>query len=445
MGSVTDKQDSAVQLKAHILERAKLFLHEAKEDLQHDSRWLEKNLKIQVVSSISLRRVLKGQNMSHTEKRAAHLDESGHGCTLYVLAGKDTDTYQISQSICKVLLVRGSQRSYLTFESFLNLSLYQLRSRGYNVERILRAKAAEQRFAEGERKKQLEIEQRQLREQEEQWKRQHPVPSTARESQSKMPGAFGNDDALDEGGPNPHASPKHRAKGLFSGLKNRLGLGDNGEVQQQLQNFLGGNSSHGQPGDSRETGPPAYDDVTKPPKPTTELVSSPHAIQQNLMNAIQASRAHNSAKLFSPPTTNTVKEQTTYCDSTPLMNIAFLADAANGTRIYLSKTAVTPATEFLAENSSALNSFAFLLHELAEIYNLPKTALHIFYDEQGSTIAFNSNGSLFTNFRFFAQLHQQKMTGEGRVEAASYWWVVLAHELAHNIVKEHGSNHSYYT
>ena len=73
---------------------------------------------------------------------------------------------------------------------------------------------------------------------------------------------------------------------------------------------------------------------------------------------------------------------------------------------------------------------------------------HIFYDEQGGTIAFNSNGSVFCNFRFYNQLHAPKMESspvEGRVDAASYWWIVIAHELAHNLVKEHNAEHSFYT
>ena len=139
------------------------------------------------------------------------------------------------------------------------------------------------------------------------------------------------------------------------------------------------------------------------------------------------------------------KEQASYCDSTPESNITFLADTANGMRIFVSKTLSSP-TAFLAQNSSALNSFAGLISDIADIYNLPRKALHIFSDDAGGTIAFNSNGSIFCNFRFFAQLHQRKMvSGEGRVEAASYWWVVIAHELAHNLVKAHSAEHSFYT
>jgi hypothetical protein len=34
---------------------------------------------------------------------------------------------------------------------------------------------------------------------------------------------------------------------------------------------------------------------------------------------------------------------------------------------------------------------------------------------------------------------------DGKADAAVWWWVVLAHELAHNLVEVHNSEHSYYT
>jgi hypothetical protein len=74
--------------------------------------------------------------------------------------------------------------------------LIQLRSRGYNVERILRAKAAEQRIAEEERKKQLEAEQRELREQEQQWRQQDQPTEVQAKTKTKspaIPGGFGSD------------------------------------------------------------------------------------------------------------------------------------------------------------------------------------------------------------------------------------------------------------
>ena len=461
LGRPIADQKAVVKLRSHILERAKLFLHEcARENIKHDSRWLEKNLSLQVVHSISLRRSLRGHAQSHTQKRSAAVTHERHaGWTLFITEGRH-DLYQISLAICPILLERPHQQSFLTFETFLNLNLIELRSRGYNVERILRAKAAEARIAEGERRKQMESEQAQLREQEEQWRQQQSqavVPAAAREDRRKstqvsMPGAFGSDSP--ENSPEPTRAGR---RGLFSGLTRKLGLDTNGEAQQQLQNFLGGGSgshSHEEAEPQRQSDrPPPYDEANKGGMTKagreggTEPVSSPAAVQQNLLNAIQSSRAHDSSTLFSPPTTQTIKEQASYCDSTSAQNITFLADASNGTRIFVSK-AISSPTVFLSQNVFALNSFAILLHEIGDVYALPRKALHIFYDEIGGTIAFNSNGSIFCNFRFFAQLHQNKIgsgTGEGRVEAGAYWWIVIAHELAHNLVKEHNAEHSFYT
>lgn len=453
-----EKQDTAVKLRSHILERTKLFLHESPRDnIKHDARWLEKNLSVQVVSSITRRRSLRGHTLSHTEKQSAAVsNERGGGGTLYVTTGQ-TDTFQISRAISKLLLQRPSQQAAITLESFLTLNLLQLRSRGYNVERILRAKAAEQRIAEEERKKQLETEQNHIREQEQQWEQANvATPVAARDKGPNMPGSFGSDspEHNSELQPIQPAEPPRKSRGLFSGLRSKFGL-DNSETQQQMQTFLGEGSSNAPPPPQQgqlKDGPPTYDDVTKPKG--AEVVSSPHAVQQNLVNAIQSSRAHDSSTLFSPPTTKTVKEQSTYCDSTSAHNITYLADTSNGMRIFITKTLSSP-TNFLSQSSSALNNFAALLVEVATVYNLPRKALHIFYDESGGTIAFNSNGSIFCNFRFFSQLHQSRMDTErnngaqnlaaARVEATAYWWIVIAHELAHNLVKEHNSEHSFYT
>ena len=354
LGQPSEKQGTAVKLRSHVLERSKLFLHEfSREAIKHDSRWLDKNLSLQVVSSISLRRSLHGHSLSHTEKRSAAVTNERHkGWTLFVAEG-GYDSYQISLAICKLLLERPSQQSYLTFETFLTLNLLQLRSRGYNVERILRAKAAEQRIAEEERRKQLEAEQALIKEQEEQWRQQSQIaaPAAAREerrnsSHVAMPGSFGSDSP--ENSPEPVRN--RRPRGIFSGLTRRLGLdSSSGEMQQQLQNFLGGSHSHSHDDEHEPSSgnPPTYEEANKRgisqgAAGGTEQVSSPAAVQQNLLNAIKSSRAHDSSTLFAPPTTQTIKEQASYCDSTPAQNITFLADASNGTRIFVSKTLSSP-------------------------------------------------------------------------------------------------------
>ncbi|KAJ5033403.1 uncharacterized protein L3040_008520 [Drepanopeziza brunnea f. sp. 'multigermtubi'] len=452
-------QDTGTKLRTHVLERAKLFLHETpRENIKHDGRWLEKNLWVQIVSSINLRRSLRGHSLSHNEKRSAAVQhEKRTGWTLFVTAG-NYDTYQISQAVCKLLLDRPNQSTYLTFEQFLNLSLHQLRARGYNVERILRAKAAEQRMAEEDRKKQMAIEQQQIKEQEALWQKQNQSQMIAaaagrEENVPNMPGAFGSDSP--DNSPIRQADQKSRGGGssIFSAFTKKLGLDSRNstsssggsEVQEQLQSFLGGGT--GNDGSSSQPPPPPYDGTG-----ATEKVSNPAEIQQNLHNAIQSSRPYNSSTLFSPPETQAIKEQATYCDSTPAQNIIFLADASNGMRIFVSKTMSADPGTFLAANVSALNTFSLILQDVCDVYALPRKAMHIFHDESGGTIAFNSGGAIFCNFRFFSQLHEKKIqegsggeNGEAKGEAGVYWWVVIAHELAHNIVKEHDARHSFYT
>ena len=48
------------------------------------------------------------------------------------------------------------------------------------------------------------------------------------------------------------------------------------------------------------------------------------------------------------------------------------------------------------------------------MFNIAPQALHIFYDTQGATIAFNSGGSLFFNYHWFEQLHLPNFCNQPR-------------------------------
>lgn len=51
----------------------------------------------------------------------------------------------------------------------------------------------------------------------------------------------------------------------------------------------------------------------------------------------------------------------------------------------------------------SLARFIYTVRPLQEVYTLPPTSLHIFYDRAGDLIAFNRNASLFLNLRYFEQ------------------------------------------
>ncbi|KAK4155493.1 hypothetical protein C8A00DRAFT_31732 [Chaetomidium leptoderma] len=463
VGPRTRNQDGAAWLRKHVFERSKLFLHEYSKDkrdaIKHDTRWLEKNLQVLSVSALGLRRSLKGHPKSHQEKRSAASSNTASGWMLYVAAEDKPDMYQVGQAICQLLLNRPNQHAYFFFEPFLKLGLLDLRARGYNVNRILRAKAAEARLVEEERRKALEAEQQRIQEREKEWAAQtrNQDAMTPERTRDRMPGSF--DDSPETGHhalPPPPPEEQQRPRGgggggLFSTLSRRLGFDTTNDdpppssSQSDLDKFL----------------PPPPMDQTKPllPDKTTSTtsttkddgrVTSPATIHQNLLNAINSTRAHDSATLFAPPHQTEVKEQATYCDSTPAQNIVFAAEAPRGMRVFLARDLAGHDNHghFVAAHVEGIARFEGLLRDVGAVYGLSERVLHIFYDDKGGTIAFNSGGSVFCNLRFWEQLHHHHVQGgggQGRVEAATWWWVVVAHELAHNLVGVHGAEHSYYT
>lgn len=450
IGPHSDKQKAALSLRKHVVERSKIFLFEytnyRRDAIKHDVRWLDKNLTVHIVRSVALRRTLKGQYQTHTEKRSAASEKTSNGWVLYVSDESKPDMYQIGQAICQMLLNRPNQQAYLFFEPFLTLDLYGLRNRGYNVDRILRAKAAEARIAEEERRKALEEEQRQIKEREEQWGAEAKAAEAAREATRipeplgpTMPGSW---DSPEETKRSPEQQAR-KSRGLFSNISRRLGFESDqheDESHKELDKFLDRpREIEASGGSSSNTG--------KKPQQDEGRVTSPALVQQNLLNAIKSTRAYGSDSVFSEPKVNEVKEQATYCDKTPAQNITFIAETSNGMKIFFSKDVKDPGS-FLSKHLNNLNVFSSMLIEVGNTYSMSPKVLHIFYDEAGGTIAFNTGGSIFCNFRFFLQLHAAQIegrSGQAKAEAATWWWVVLAHELAHNLVSLHNADHSYYT
>lgn len=388
------------------------------------------------------------------------------GHTLYIAAdqGKKPDLYQVGQAVCTLILTRHDQRSYFFFEPFLKLNLLDLRARGYNVDRILRAKAEEARIAEEERRRALEAEEQRIKEREAEWARQS---NTAKEAENNtphtpkqhspglpgaMPGAFGSDSPELEP-PVPPKESSRRSRGFFSNISRRFGIEKDEEAEEQMKKLL----TSPEPKDPA----PAQDRApaqgqSGPPKPQgpgdSGRVTSPAVVQNNLLQAIRSTRPHDSSSVFSQPQTQEVKEQATYCDSQPAQNIVFAAQAPRGMKVYLHKNITMDHITFLGQNSEAISRFENLLRDIADIYGISPSAMQIHFDEEGPCIAFNTKGSIFCNMRFFLQLHYNKIRDNvgrraagSRVEATVWWFVVVAHELAHNLVAAHDANHSYYT
>jgi hypothetical protein len=68
---------------------------------------------------------------------------------------------------------------------------------------------------------------------------------------------------------------------------------------------------------------------------------------------------------------------------------------------------VSDPTSILTTKREPLARFIHVIRPLAQVYTLPLTTLHIFYDVAGDLIAFNRNASIFLNLRYFEAWRKQ--------------------------------------
>lgn len=440
-------QKPAEKLQKQILERSTLFLHEQPPDtIKHDAKWLEKNLRVQLVSSISLRRSLRGRNISHTEKRTAVVTAVNREYTLWITGAKP-DFYQVSQALVHILLARPKLHSAITLEMLLKTDLLELRARGFNVSRILRQKAAEARLAENKRQQELEEQRKRIEEEEKAYTASQEKAQG--HQRQELPGGFPTS-------PSQHGGDSRQKDvhigdwdggrsggGLISNLSKQFGWGN-----RHIQSMLGNDTEVG-PGTQKTItngdSPPPYQYNQQDVKTQEDAVAAPHRLRENLLSAVKKTRPHNSSDIFSRGETNVLTETKSYCDEHPAHELAFVAEIKHGIQMYMPST--NDASTFLREHSGGLTTFATLLKSVGEIFSLSPRTLNIFMEPAGKTIAFNRNGSIFCNYRYYHDLHERSAPGSGTdyAEAFVYWWVILCHELAHNLVADHSSDHSFYT
>lgn len=427
-GSLSSNQRRAAGLQKQIFERSRLFLYDfPREVISHDARWLESHLTVQIVQYIKLRRSLRGRGLSHLEERGAVVVRKNKDAILLVSESR-TDLYQISQALVHLITNKPRLHSIITFEMLLKTDLLELRARGYNVDRILRRKAAEARMVEHKRQQELE-EARNL-------SREKSSGQQQSSQEPNMPGDF--PDSSDD----PEGSPGKSSRSVFSTISRHLGFDDiKNPVRQAFQNSKEGGRFRRK---SSSEGPKPIVENGKPQDGGNFVAHSPEAMQKKLKSAIKSCRPFESSALDTRPQINQLEETKTYCDERHAHNIMFLGAAGNGVRIYISKSH-SDKEGFLEVNEDGLEAFAGILRGCAKIFDLDLKTVSIFNEDGGRTIAFNTKGSLFCNYAFFQQLHLEKVSRGERTEAAIYWFVTLCHELAHNLAAHHGPAHGSYT
>lgn len=188
------------------------------------------------------------------------------------------------------------------------------------------------------------------------------------------------------------------------------------------------------------------------------------SIRKALDRGIQSLKAHSSGdfEAFQPPpsvnnepppqNTQVRKELGSYCQI--LSSLRFVGKMGN-VDIYAGDS-LTPemASDLFSTHKNALVSFyGLIVDQLAySVFKVSsKTAsIHLYYDPESSTIAFNRSHSLFFNFAYFLAnqhfniLHGNNANAKEVQQCKSFWFLTFCHELAHNFVHDHDAQHEFY-
>ncbi|KAF9371790.1 hypothetical protein CPB97_001717, partial [Podila verticillata] len=505
--AVTRRSENLQEL---IVERAPLLLsdHPANR-LNFSLDWLTNKLKVRQVPEIQLRREFIPTGATHTESTTACVvQDQSRAYYLLVTPKGDMDYFDIADALAKLLLKKKKLNDSIWWSSLLSSSLISLKRKGFQVDRILNAKKAEvarieaaakadaaaaaQAAADALGPKQAAAYLAQLKEvfpdcdpgflMDALSRETHDhvqrvtmklldsgypriaKPQKTEASPPPVPGSFPVPDSkvstISTLPPTPTSitnqstsSPGGSGSGSGGSFFNRLKTWGRETVIGKPDGVVSGIEKSGAGAKPSSTPPPQ-----QPTPPSNSVVKGfapdyQQNLQQSLKAAVSNCRSNGRDDIHSEPTTSTVSEVLTssYCDVKPGHHLNF-AGHAGELELYLSKDVDADAM-MTKDNHKSLTRFVRLLMVLArDVFGLVPETMHVYYDPEGSTIAFNRSGALFFNWRYYVALGHDEGAGAGkkqvqgrtisaRDEAMIYWFFTMAHELAHNFVSDHNSKH----
>ncbi|KAF8270077.1 hypothetical protein EI94DRAFT_1723808 [Lactarius quietus] len=129
-----------------------------------------------------------------------------------------------------------------------------------------------------------------------------------------------------------------------------------------------------------------------------------------------------------------------YCDVFGKAVELNLVGTMSGVKVFAAQD-LLEGESLLQRKQDVLARFLLLLNPLVAIYMIPQSGLHVFADNDEQLIAFNRNGSLFLNLRYYEARHDRYVQRGDFSKAHISWYFTLAHEIAHNLVRPHNSEH----
>ncbi|KAH9177930.1 hypothetical protein EDB89DRAFT_1844068, partial [Lactarius sanguifluus] len=402
------------EIRHLILERFPLLLHghpqpltEVKTKVSFD--WLNEdtNFVVKVFENLQFTTSLQHGDVRHFETReaSAFAKRDGRGPIEFWLAGNiPVDMHEVSTSLSRFIFESPRANDIISFMTILSTNIETLKRWGYNVNRILRRQKAERKAAKSA-----------------ETVTHPPFPNDLPYQGSKIVTLLERSPPIDE----------TTARQWFEVLSDRV----RGAVCQP--SLLGTKSPIMLVVFSPE-------DLRKLSETPFVPVKSTGSEDNNIEMAIGACVPVGSNQPRIREEIQIVRESLhTGCYDVSDRGGKFkLIGTIGGVKVF--------AAEDLPENESivqrkhdVLTRFLLVLNPLVAIYKIPQSSLNILAANDG-LIAFNRNGSLFMNLRYFEAWHDRDVQRADFRKAYISWYLTLAHEIAHNLVRTHDSVHEFY-
>ncbi|KAJ7078918.1 hypothetical protein B0H15DRAFT_859732 [Mycena belliarum] len=436
---------TAAEIRALILERLPLFLHEhTHARTRVTSNWLNSEAHFIVTCfgklSVTKTLVLGELRKSRTQEASAVAKRIGAGPIQLWLAGNaQVDMYEVATSLNRLLFDSPKTNDALLFMTILSTDLKALKRRGYNVDRILRQQTALRQASDEVKSKAAQAQLMPL---------PPSIPSTMTSDTMPEKSEVGQA-GLIETRPRPTSSMMGSLQHLKRRFQTTMNPGDKPDPDAPLipnltrpgREYAQG---EGQLGPETSTSPHELRRPS-PSRPSPQGVTPLSQITANIDMAIQACRPESGQLLRNREQMKKVQESLNegYCDISGRVGDLTAVGETRNIKVYVSQEVSNPHS-FIQAKREPLDRFVPIITALSQVYNLPLTSLHIFYDLEGGLIAFNRNGSIFFNLRYYESWHDIDVKAGLPQAAYVSWYFTLAHEIAHNLVQPHNSEHEFY-
>ncbi|GAA6058557.1 hypothetical protein JCM10212_006996 [Sporobolomyces blumeae] len=466
----------AGELRRTVAERTSLFLSERKQqygkgELKHDPEWIQQHLAVYEVRSIELVRTLKSaQGVKRHSSVASACAQPGKtgDVELFIAESLDVDFYEVALGICKICLNKVRPNDALLLLTILQTTLKNLKRRGFNVDRILNARKAEREAADQrmrEERLQAQVKAAETPNDKDVERLSEMFPDADVDFLRTLLGTQNPprvENAANQLLASPHYPKRREVPNELKPDENPWQTVGSQAQRQPLSSGSGGLFSSLRKQFSRNDGkgtaaPPSpvaqSEDtpiVPERPRGMTPTPMRPGAtptptenVRANLARAIQAARPETSTNVSNAVEKTEVKESESYCDTSAAASLSFVAIVA-GMRFYCSRDVPDPTT-FVSTHHEALTRFVTkVLLPVGEVFGVNPSALNVFHDLEGPLIAFNRNATIFVNSRYYFAWHDAAVREGHLAEALISNFHTIAHELAHNLVKPHNAEHSFY-